>query len=1221
MFGFASRSNNSSPDKSPPSSGGHKSLAPSRSPKVMKNTRQKSQGSIDETLTIDWVSDKSTNSCVMCEKKFNTFKRRRHHCRQCGRVVCWQCSTHRLKLNGTHFENKPQRVCDGCFFTLTEKKQALQYAMSVREKEEQLLVSTSYISESLLRIFLLDGSSLTVSYDDCSTAAELTEHICFSIRCALFEVTQDIKDRDQYTLIQDSDTLVDIVARWNLTGTKTVKLVLPLYDLASARSNMSASSMAMRARKMNASLVIGTMPGPRGDAEAAASSSMNDWHDAWNDDESSQATSSYRTDVFTAAMEETGFASSLQSGQSVGSQIQQSNIRITGLPSPLRLNSGGSEANEVEDIKNLNSNEGMRPELMRARSELHSLQQKYDLLKNVHSRQTVSRSTLYSNNRAVSPMVVPNNKIHRENYDLFDEKVTTSRTSQSDTFDRDVYQNNNTFFDKDITDSGLGDEEYSEETVADDTPSPSRRSWRSIVSFKSRSASSDSPDKKKALMSPSKHHQHQHQHQQQQISSPISTQNRNRTDSNMSTTSLKPGPEMILLSPKDVHVLVKDISAGSADFHQLVRTFFHQTAAVENFLIKFHSAIRIMMTKEKTQTENLRKNMNGTEAKIPNFHSTFGDGVDLETETFLQVFEMTWALESLYAFVLGISEEWSTEVRNWILGMFTENLKLPLTSPARLKDLAFCLQRMELINSPAVTTCIQKCMQSLLDPSIPFKIDLGPELPIDAAGKDASALRTSGLSKSDQALSTIRRCSYALGVIVDELIPSFPQDVGILSIYLQSAERIIRSDVFDFFSNNKHVFSPLDLLTVLSFAERQRVILSGLNCDLPVLHELESEVLKVYLNTTDLVLRQAITRIHTSDERAVPHESFAGAEESEESGPGLSTNWPHELMQIHGDHMTLVSRHLQPNTREKVWSIILETLVDMVSRQKTWISKVFSSSTTKVSSSMVERLCAHINNHMCFADLLEAKLDALSGDLDDAAVVRITTQYNRITALFLAHADFSLHLLMQILVSEVKMTLKQGLFKNGWDNSVQVVHNTKRILQGYRGSLFIWLKDEHYASTAIGALAVSICNIHVEMILTAGLEITANTLERLDEDYQVWVDILADYSVYLTNSAQLLIAQLPWRHVITALSLDTRNMEDFVKSELYAAFGPATIKIWSSVMHIRGESKPVIDALFEVIMKGWEPNLKKSTPQCDVSTFVNMLVVPKFILPKGSMFK
>lgn len=36
-------------------------------------------------------------------------------------------------------------------------------------------------------------------------------------------------------------------------------------------------------------------------------------------------------------------------------------------------------------------------------------------------------------------------------------------------------------------------------------------------------------------------------------------------------------------------------------------------------------------------------------------------------------------------------------------------------------------------------------------------------------------------------------------------------------------------------------------------------------------------------------------------------------------------------------------------------------------------------------------------------------------------------------------------------------------------------------------------------------------------------------------------------------------------------------------------FGTATMKVWQTVMAMRGESKQVTDALYDVIMGGWRP--------------------------------
>jgi len=49
-----------------------------------------------------------------CNKKFNLLKRRKHHCRVCGRVVCARCSENRVKLQNSR-SDKPVRVCTKCF--------------------------------------------------------------------------------------------------------------------------------------------------------------------------------------------------------------------------------------------------------------------------------------------------------------------------------------------------------------------------------------------------------------------------------------------------------------------------------------------------------------------------------------------------------------------------------------------------------------------------------------------------------------------------------------------------------------------------------------------------------------------------------------------------------------------------------------------------------------------------------------------------------------------------------------------------------------------------------------------------------------------------------------------------------------------------------------------------------------------------------------------------
>ncbi|ESO90839.1 hypothetical protein LOTGIDRAFT_87572, partial [Lottia gigantea] len=60
-----------------------------------------------------WMPDDLSFHCMACKIPF-TFVRRRHHCRNCGKIFCGRCSTNSVPL--PHFGHiKPVRVCNRCF--------------------------------------------------------------------------------------------------------------------------------------------------------------------------------------------------------------------------------------------------------------------------------------------------------------------------------------------------------------------------------------------------------------------------------------------------------------------------------------------------------------------------------------------------------------------------------------------------------------------------------------------------------------------------------------------------------------------------------------------------------------------------------------------------------------------------------------------------------------------------------------------------------------------------------------------------------------------------------------------------------------------------------------------------------------------------------------------------------------------------------------------------
>ncbi|GIY69056.1 lateral signaling target protein 2 homolog [Caerostris extrusa] len=61
----------------------------------------------------EWMPDELSSNCMACKVQF-TILRRRHHCRNCGKIFCSRCSSNSIPL--PRFGHlKPVRVCNQCF--------------------------------------------------------------------------------------------------------------------------------------------------------------------------------------------------------------------------------------------------------------------------------------------------------------------------------------------------------------------------------------------------------------------------------------------------------------------------------------------------------------------------------------------------------------------------------------------------------------------------------------------------------------------------------------------------------------------------------------------------------------------------------------------------------------------------------------------------------------------------------------------------------------------------------------------------------------------------------------------------------------------------------------------------------------------------------------------------------------------------------------------------
>ncbi|EGG23445.1 pleckstrin domain-containing protein [Cavenderia fasciculata] len=94
---------------------------------------------IDENVSHDlegsevavWVPDKEASRCMFCNDQF-TIINRRHHCRNCGKVVCGSCSPGKKLIQHVK-KSKPVRVCLFCFDYI---------ALGEKEKERSSSVSS-----------------------------------------------------------------------------------------------------------------------------------------------------------------------------------------------------------------------------------------------------------------------------------------------------------------------------------------------------------------------------------------------------------------------------------------------------------------------------------------------------------------------------------------------------------------------------------------------------------------------------------------------------------------------------------------------------------------------------------------------------------------------------------------------------------------------------------------------------------------------------------------------------------------------------------------------------------------------------------------------------------------------------------------------------------------------------------------------------------------------
>lgn len=449
--------------------------------------------------------------------------------------------------------------------------------------------------------------------------------------------------------------------------------------------------------------------------------------------------------------------------------------------------------------------------------------------------------------------------------------------------------------------------------------------------------------------------------------------------------------------------------------------------------------------------------------------------------------------------------------------------------------------------------------------------------------------------------------------VVEDLVPLLPEDFNVITMYSAKANKKIKSDISTFYDANKANITNREVLTLLSFADSQKYHLSKFGVDTSVVDTLQGELLQHYSTMVVTLMRQWIGRICDADEKAELR-LVKGI------GLGMTSHWPEDLLSCVGEQLNLAANELKPSACEKVCTLVLDSLVLVITRQRAWLG-------TNIKTMPAERLCAYVNNLDRFANTLadrgdevvarlaesaSAKLRTASIDSSKAAVRKdssdITAAANKVDDGFknickamAAESRIGLRELIILVCSDFKDGMAAGLFMEEWMESPQVVETLKCTLDDYVGDLAKWLASKEDVNRVILGILRAVTSTYLEMLLTSTLIVTPRAADRLAQDVHILVVSFSEFEEHL--SEETLDSEIrPLKCVTDVMAKDPRQMSKFVRDEMYPIFGAACMKIWQASMQMRADvqgKSDVYQAMHDAIMIGWDPPFVK--PMCVIS--------------------
>ena len=154
---------------------------------------------------VNWVPDEEGNGCSICHSEFS-LTRRRHHCRECGALVCGYCSDHFVVLPG---EASEVRICDNCEIKMKEAAVASErmdvnvqitesLKSALKEKANEIELFKNFLlhvieGEDLKIIDSEKFGKVRVSVSDLCSELESVSSIYSDLKMASLDLERDIR--------------------------------------------------------------------------------------------------------------------------------------------------------------------------------------------------------------------------------------------------------------------------------------------------------------------------------------------------------------------------------------------------------------------------------------------------------------------------------------------------------------------------------------------------------------------------------------------------------------------------------------------------------------------------------------------------------------------------------------------------------------------------------------------------------------------------------------------------------------------------------------------------------------------------------------------------------------------------------------------------------------------------------------------------------------------